>query len=433
MSKISAVTAREIIDSRGRPTVEVDIVLTDGAFGRAAVPSGASTGAREALELRDEDPARHLGAGVLSAVRNVTERIGPEIVGTAELDQGSLDRILIELDGTPNKSGLGANATLGVSMAFAHASARSDGLPLYRHLTGDRAPTLPVPMFNIINGGRHAENSTDFQEFMVVPAGFESFRRALQAGAEVYHALHGLLVERKLQTAVGDEGGFAPALGGNREAVDLVLEAIEKAGYRPGHQCLIALDVAASELGGGPDADYELKIEGAALTAEQLIERYDEWTREYPIVSIEDGMAEDDWDGWKGLTARVGGSVQLVGDDLYTTRVDDIKRGIEDGASNAVLIKPNQVGTLTETFEAVALAQDAGWGTVMSHRSGETEDTTIADLAVALSTGQIKSGAPVRGERTAKYNRLLRIEEELGDDAVFAGSSAYEYLGGRSQ
>ena len=433
MSKISAVTAREIIDSRGRPTVEVDIVLADGAIGRAAVPSGASTGTREAVEIRDDDPSRHLGAGVLSAVRNVMERIGPEIVGRTDLEQGSLDRLLIELDGTPNKSDLGANATLGVSLAFAHASARSDGLPLYRHLTGDRPPTLPVPMFNIINGGRHAENSTDFQEFMVVPAGFQSFRRALQAGAEVYHSLHGLLQDRKLQTAVGDEGGFAPALGGNREAVELVLQAIEKAGYAPGRECFIALDVAASELGGGRGAPYSLEIEGAVLTVDELIARYREWTRQYPIVSIEDGMAEDDWDGWRQMTARVGGSTQLVGDDLYTTRVDDIKRGIEDRASNAVLIKPNQVGTLTETFEAVALAQSAGWGTVMSHRSGETEDTTIADLAVALSTGQIKSGAPVRGERTAKYNRLLRIEEELGDDAVFAGLTAYEYLGDLSR
>ena len=430
-SKISHVKAREIIDSRSRPTVEVDLALSDGAWGRAAVPSGASTGAREALELRDGDAARYGGAGVLSAVRNVMERIAPAILGRTGLDQGSLDRILIELDGTPNKSELGANATLGVSMAFAHASARSEGRPLYRHLSGERRPVLPVPMLNVINGGMHADDSTDFQEFMVVPAGFDSFRRSLQAGVEVSHALHALLLERGLQTAIGDEGGFAPALGGNREAVELALDAIEAAGYSAGRQCFVALDVAATELSDGSGERYTLGMEKAVLTAGQLIDRYERWTSEYPIISIEDGMAEDDWNGWLELTRRIGGSVQLVGDDLYTTKAEDIERGIASEASNAVLIKPNQVGTLTETFKAVDIAQGAGWGTVMSHRSGETEDTTVADLSVALSTRQIKTGAPARGERTAKYNRLLRIEEALGDDAAFAGMSAFEGFSGR--
>ena len=430
-NKISQVNAREIVDSRSRPTVEVDVVLSDGAWGRAAVPSGASTGTREALEMRDGDPARFGGAGVLSAVRNVIERIAPEIVARTGLDQGSLDRILIELDGTPNKSALGANATLGVSMAFAHASARSDGQPLYRHLAGERRPILPVPMLNVINGGKHADDSTDFQEFMVVPAGFDSFRRSLQAGVEVYHALHTLLLERGLQTAIGDEGGFAPALGGNREAVELALDAIEAAGYSAGRQFFVALDTAATELTDDSGERYTLGMEKAVLTAGQLIDRYERWASEYPILSIEDGMSEDDWNGWLELTRRLGGSVQLVGDDLYTTRAEDIQRGIDSGAGNAVLIKPNQVGTLTETFEAVAMGQQAGWGTVMSHRSGETEDTTIADLSVALRTRQIKAGAPARGERTAKYNRLLRIEEALGDGAAFAGTETYERFSGQ--
>jgi enolase len=431
MTSISSIRAREIIDSRARPTVEVDVNLSDGARGRAAVPSGASTGATEALELRDGDAGRYGGAGVLSAVSNVTERVAPELVGREGLDQESLDRLLIDLDGTPNKSVLGANATLGVSLAFAHASAMSAGMPLYRHLHADLQMILPVPMFNIINGGRHAENSTDFQEFMVVPVGFKSFRRALQAGTEVYHALRGLLAARKLQTAVGDEGGFAPTLPGNREAVELVVEAIEVAGYAPGRDCFIALDVAASELTSDRQPGYELRIENAVLTSEQLVNRYEQWVQEYPIVSIEDGMAEDDWDGWRDMTRRIGARTQLVGDDLYTTSVDAIRKGIDTKASNAVLIKPNQVGTLTETLDAIGLAQSAGWGTVMSHRSGETEDTTIADLAVATSTGQIKSGAPARGERTAKYNRLLRIEEELGKETVFAGLASYDYLADR--
>ena len=430
-NKISYIKAREIIDSRSRPTVEVDLALSDGAWGRASVPSGASTGAREALEMRDGDAERYGGAGVLSAVRNVMERIAPEILGRSDLNQGSLDHILIDLDGTPNKSELGANAILGVSMAFAHASARSEGLPLYRHLSRGQRPVLPVPMLNVINGGKHADDSTDFQEFMVVPAGFGSFRRSLQAGVEVYHALHTLLLERGLQTAIGDEGGFAPALGGNLEAVELALDAIEAAGYSAGRQCFVALDVAATELSDGSGERYTLGMEKTVLTAGQLIDRYELWASEYPIVSIEDGMAEDDWDGWLELTRRIGGSVQLVGDDLYTTRAEDIERGIATEASNAVLIKPNQVGTLTETFEAVAIAQGAGWGTVMSHRSGETVDTTVADLSVALSTRQIKTGAPARGERTAKYNRLLRIEEALGDEATFAGMDAFESFSSR--
>lgn len=431
MISISSIKAREIIDSRARPTVEVDVNLSDGAWGRAAVPSGASTGATEALELRDGDSDRYGGAGVLWAVANVTDHFAPELVGREGMDQEALDRHLIDLDGTPSKSILGANAMLGISLAFAHASAMSAGLPLFKHMNAGRRPVLPVPMLNIINGGRHAENSTDFQEFMVVPAGFDTFRRALQAGVEVYQALYSLLEARKLQTAVGDEGGFAPTLPGNREAVELIVAAIEMAGYVPGRDCFIALDVAASELTSDRQPAYQLRIEDAVLTSEQLLNRYEQWVQEYPIVSIEDGMAEDDWDGWRDMTRRIGTGTQLVGDDLYTTSVDAIRKGIYSKASNAVLIKPNQVGTLTETLDAIGLAQSAGWGTVMSHRSGETEDTTIADLAVATSTGQIKSGAPARGERTAKYNRLLRIEEELGKEATFDGLASYDYLASR--
>ena len=416
MTTISDVKAREVLDSRGNPTVEVDVALSDGSVGRALVPSGASTGANEALELRDGEVDRFNGKGVLRALANIHEKIKPAVVGQPALDQAAVDGVMIELDGTKNKKNLGANAILGVSMAAARAAAQSAGKPLYAHLGGDGACLLPVPMLNIINGGAHAAGSTDFQEFMVVPAGFDTFREALRAGVEIYHALAGILGSRGLSTSVGDEGGFAPPLGDNQAAVDLIIEAIERANYRPGEQCLIALDVAASELN---KDDYP---------ADRLIAIYNDWVGKYPIVSVEDGISEDDWDDWRALTDAIGGSVQLVGDDLFTTNTELVGKGIEMGAGNAVLIKLNQIGTVTETLNAVKMTQDAGWGVVISHRSGETEDTTIADLAVGVGAGQIKTGAPARGERTAKYNRLLRIEEELGDKARFAGKQVYERL-----
>ena len=414
MTTISDVKAREVLDSRGNPTVEVDVALSDGAVGRALVPSGASTGANEALELRDGDASRFRGRGVLQPIENIDKHIKPAVLGMSTLHQEALDNLLIEIDGTPNKSRLGANAILGVSMAAARAAAQSEGKPLYEHLGGDGAVTLPVPMLNIINGGAHAAGSTDFQEFMVVPAGFDTFREALRAGVEIYHALADALRERGLSTSVGDEGGFAPALPDNQDAIALVIEAIERAGCRPGEQCFIALDVAASELSGD---DYP---------ADKLIGIYKDWVDKYPIVSIEDGIAEDDWDSWQALTDVIGSRAQLVGDDLYTTNTELIRKGIALNAGNAALIKLNQIGTVTETLNAVKMTQDAGWGVVISHRSGETEDTTIADLAVGTNAGQIKSGAPARGERTAKYNRLLRIEEELGGRAQFAGRQVYE-------
>ena len=432
MSTIDALKAREVLDSRGNPTVEVEVRLSNGAWGQAVVPSGASTGAYEAQELRDGDPARFRGLGVLKAVENIHQRIAPEVIGHSALDQEALDTLLIELDGTSNRAVLGANTVLAVSLAVAHAASRSQGQPLYAYLNQGGRPTLPVPMFNIINGGRHAEDSTDFQEFMVVPAGFESFKQSLQAGVQVYHALKDLLRARGLGAGVGDEGGFAPSLSTNHEAVELVLAAIERAGYRPGTQCFIALDPAASEFFVKEDGRYSLSREGAVLEPERLIEKYRSWVSDYPIVSIEDGMAEEDWDSWQRMTDELGEKVQLVGDDLYATNTTRIQVGIDRKASNAVLIKPNQIGTLTETLRAVSMARDAGWGTVISHRSGETEDTTIADLAVATSAGQIKSGAPARGERTAKYNRLLRIEEELGGSAEFAGPRVYDFLSGRA-
>ena len=424
MITISQVRGREVLDSRANPTVEVDVVLSDGSAGRAAVPSGASTGATEVVELRDGDATRFGGLGVLRAIDNVHNEIAPQIIARSPLDQADIDAFLAELDGTPDKSRLGGNAILAVSVAVAQAAARSEGLPLYRYLANGGSISLPVPMFNILNGGRHAEDSTDVQEFMVVPAGLETFGEALRAGAEVYRSLQGILRERGLGTTVGDEGGFAPRGPSSREALDLVLRAIEDAGYRPGRQCFIALDVAASELVLG-DGQYSMPKDDAVLSASELIDTYQEWVRIYPIVSIEDGMAEDDWDGWAELTARIGTSVQLVGDDLYTTNPTRIRRGIDSGASNAVLIKLNQIGTVTESLEAIRTAKEAGWATVVSHRSGETEDTTIADLAVGTSAGQIKAGAPCRGERTAKYNRLLRIEEELGNAAEYAGRSVY--------
>ena len=421
-NSIASVRAREVLDSRGNPTVEVEVTLAGGASGLAKVPSGASTGIHEALELRDGDRSRYGGKGVLKAVANVHEAIAPRIAGMAADDQEDIDRALIELDGTPNKSRLGANAMLGVSLAVAHAAAAQAGLPLYRYLGGDAAGLLPVPMFNILNGGRHAEGGTDFQEFMVMPVGAASFAEALRMGTEVYHALGRLLRDGGLPTTVGDEGGFAPPLPRNDAAIDLVLRSIESAGYRPGEDVAIALDPATSEL--EVDGRYVLGQEGRTLSSDELADLWLDWCRRYPIVSIEDGMGQEDWDGWRTLNARAGAKVQLVGDDLFVTNVERIKRGIREEAANAVLIKPNQIGTLTETLAAIDEARRAGWACVVSHRSGETEDTTIADLAVATGCGQIKTGAPARGERTAKYNRLLRIEEELGERARFAGRAA---------
>ena len=426
MSTISSISAREVLDSRARPTVEVDVGLADGSFGRASVPSGASTGTSEALELRDDDEGRYNGQGVRKAIENVNLRLGPTVVGLDAQDQEAVDRRLIEQDGTPEKRELGGNAILGISLATAHAAAASAGKPLWAYLSKGRAVTLPVPMFNIVNGGRHAEDSTDFQEFMVVPAGFDSFSEALRAGVEVYHALKALLSDRGLGTTVGDEGGFAPSLSSNSEAVEIVVDAIGKAGYVPGKQCFIALDVAASEFFVQDSGRYSLTTEAAVLGPGELVARYEDWVGKYPIISIEDGMSEEDWDNWDLMTSRIGGKVQLVGDDLYTTNTTRIEKGVGRSSSNAVLIKLNQIGTLTETLEAMELATGAGWQNVISHRSGETEDTSIADLAVGTAAGQIKSGAPARGERTAKYNQLLRIEQELGDQARFAGIEVYE-------
>ena len=424
MTTIRRIHAREILDSRGNPTVEVTVQLDDGAVGTAAVPSGASTGAHEAVELRDGDKARYGGKGVLKAIENVNNRIALALTGLSPYDQEALDHRLRDLDGTSNKAHLGANAILGVSLAIAHATARSQGLPLYRYLgKGKQEFILPVPMFNILNGGRHAANSTDIQEFMVVPAGLPTFREALRCGAEVYQALKSVLQQRGYSTNVGDEGGFAPSLPSNRDALDLVLEAIEKAGYRPGFDCFLALDPAASEF--YRDGVYVLEREGARLSSAEMVALWARWVEDFPIISIEDGLAEDDWKGWSLLMKRLGDRVQIVGDDLYTTNPERIRRGIESRTSNALLVKLNQIGTLTETLEAIRTAKEAGWGTVISHRSGETEDTTIADLAVATAAGQIKSGAPARSERVAKYNRLLRIEEELGPTARYAGRGAF--------
>lgn len=427
MNTISRLDAREILDSRGNPTVEVDVTLDDGTVGRAAVPSGASTGAHEVVELRDGDERRYDGLGVRIAVRGIVGEIAQRIVGMHAQDQPAIDTALADLDGTADLSRLGGNALLGVSMAVAHAASASLKTPLYRYLADDRGTTMPVPMFNVLNGGRHAEDSTDVQEFMVVPAGVETLGHAVQAGAEVYHALKSILRERGLGTNIGDEGGFAPSVDTNREGLDLLLQAIETAGYAPGEQCFIAMDVAATELI-MEDGRYALSREGETLTTRELISLYEEWVDTYPIISIEDGMAEDDWDGWVAMTQRLGNRVQLVGDDVFTTNPTRIRTGIERSASSAVLIKMNQIGTLTRTLEAITTTKDAGWATVVSHRSGETEDTTVADLAVGTSAGQIKAGAPCRGERTAKYNRLLRIEGELGDEAVYAGRDVYAGL-----
>jgi enolase len=435
-TSIDLVDAREILDSRGNPTVEVDVVLADGSAGRAAVPSGASTGAHEAVELRDGDQARYGGKGVLRAVANVTDTIAPALSGMDAADQAGIDGVLLELDGTPNKASLGANAMLGVSLACAHAAAAAHDLPLYRYLGGAGARVLPAPMFNILNGGKHAQDSTDFQEFMVMPLGVDSYSDALRAGAEVFGALRAILHDEGFATGQGDEGGFAPSLASNEAAIEVVVRAIERAGYRPGEQVSIALDPAVTELvveGSGGDGRggfrYSLAKEGRTLDSGELIDLWDDWSRRFPIVSLEDGLAEDDWAGWAELMRRLGDRVQLVGDDLLVTNPSRIERAIEARAANAVLVKLNQIGTLTETYDAIALARRAGWAAVVSHRSGETEDTTIADLVVATGTGQIKTGAPSRSERVAKYNRLLRIEGELGDGARFLGAAALATAG----
>ena len=430
MTTIDVIDAREILDSRGNPTIEVDVLLDDGSVGRAAVPSGASTGLNEAVELRDGDKERYGGKGVLAAVANVTERIAPELVGYDASDQAGIDDLLITLDGTPNKGELGANAILGVSLACAHASAAAYDLPLYRYLGGAMARTMPVPFFNILNGGKHAVNSTDFQEFMVAPVGVATFADAVRAGAEVFAALRTILHDEGHATGQGDEGGFAPSLPSNEAAVEVILRAIEKAGYRPGEDVALALDPAVSSIlveGTGVDGvtgRYRLEREGRTLDSGELTDLWEDWITRYPIVSLEDGLGEEDWDGWRALTERLGSKVQLVGDDILVTNPAFIARGIEERAMNAVLIKLNQIGTLTETVEAIDMARRAGWTAMVSHRSGETEDTTIADFVVAMGTGQIKTGAPSRSERVAKYNRLLRIEAELGDGALYAGRAA---------
>ena len=423
MTMIEDIYAREILDSRGNPTVEVEVLLISGAVGRAAVPSGASTGRHEALELRDGDEERYGGKGVLKAVENVNEKIAEELIGWDALDQAGIDAFLVGLDGTPNKSNLGANATLGVSLALAKAAVNTLGLPLYRYLGGVGANTLPVPLMNILNGGKHAADSTDLQEFMVVPAGASTFSEALCWGAEVYHSLKAVLREKGYNTNVGDEGGFAPSLGSNEEAIEVILVAIEKAGYEAGEDIYIALDPAATEF--YEEGAYHLRKEGRVLTSAQMVDFYAHWVKTYPLISIEDGLAEDDWEGWRLLTQRLGAEIQIVGDDLLVTNVQRLKRAIEEKAANSILIKVNQIGTLSEAIAAVEMARRAGWMQIISHRSGETEDTTIADLAVALNTGQIKTGAPCRSERVAKYNRLLRIEEELGDAATHPGLGAF--------
>ena len=426
MSTIKGIRGRQILDSRGNPTVEVEVELADGAVGVAAVPSGASTGSHEAVELRDGDPSQFQGKSVLKAIANIEEKIAPAVSGMSALDQAAVDKRMIELDGTPNKSKLGANAILGVSLAVAHAAANSQGMPLYRYLGGEDAHVLPVPMMNILNGGRHAGDSVDLQEFMVMPVGASSFAQALQMGAEVYQSLKKVLKARGANTSVGDEGGFAPSLATNREAVEVIMAAIEEAGYRAGEQCFIALDPASSEF--YDNGRYILAKEGVSFTSAEMVDYYSELVSAYPIISIEDGMAEDDWEGWRLLNDKLGSKIQIVGDDLYTTNRERLSRGIAEQSSNSILIKLNQIGTLTETLAVIEMAKKAGWTSVISHRSGETEDVTISDLAVAMNTGQIKSGAPCRSERVAKYNRLLRIEEELGDKARYAGKEAFHGL-----
>ena len=428
MSVIELVYAREVLDSRGNPTVEVEVALESGAVGRAIVPSGASTGAFEAVELRDGDKGRYIGKGVEKAVANVNEIIAPELEGMDAFDQPAIDALMIELDGTHNKGKLGANAILGVSMAVARAAAEELGLPLFQYIGGVNAKQLPVPMMNILNGGEHADNSVDVQEFMILPVGAPTFKEGLRMGAEVFHSLKKVLSERGLACGVGDEGGFAPNLGSNREALELIVEAIAKAGYEPGKDVMLGLDVAATEMYDKETKLYDLKHEGKKLTAEQMVDLYEEWVNNFPIVTIEDGLDEEDWDGWKVLTDRLGKKVQLVGDDLFVTNTERLERGIEAGVANSILIKVNQIGTITETLDAIEMAKRAGYTAVISHRSGETEDTTIADLAVAVNAGQIKTGAPSRTDRVAKYNQLLRIEEMVGEQARYCGMKSFYNL-----
>lgn len=419
------VFAREIMDSRGNPTVEVEVVLEDGSVGRAAVPSGASTGAYEAVELRDGED-RYLGKGVLQAVDNVNEVIAEELIGYDATDQVEIDNLMIELDGTPNKGKLGANAILGVSLAVAKAAAISTGNYLFKYLGGVNAKTLPVPMMNILNGGEHADNNVDIQEFMIMPVGANSFSEALRMCSEIYHNLKKVLNEKGLNTAIGDEGGFAPDLSSNEEAIEVIIEAVKRAGYKPGNDIMLALDVAATEL--YKDGKYVLEGEGKELTSEEMVDFYLELVEKYPIISIEDGLAEDDWDGWKMMTEKLGKKIQLVGDDLFVTNTERLVRGIQEKCGNSILIKVNQIGSLTETLDAIEMAKRAGFTAVVSHRSGETEDVTIADLVVAMNAGQIKTGAPARSERVAKYNQLLRIEEALGEAARYAGKDAFYNL-----
>lgn len=426
MSVIENIHAREVLDSRGNPTIEVEVTLTDGAFGRAIVPSGASTGEHEAIELRDGDKARYGGKGVLKAVANVNEKIAEELFGMSAFDQKAIDELMLDIDGTPNKSNLGANAILGVSMAVAHAAANSVDLPLYAYLGGVHAHLLPVPMMNIMNGGKHAVGSTDFQEFMVMPVGAATFAEGLRWGVEIYQALKKLLHDRGLPTTVGDEGGFAPRLGSNQAALDIIMEAIDKAGYKAGEQIFIALDPATSEI--YKDGYYHLEIEGKKLSGAEMVDFWADWCDRYPIISLEDGLAENDWENWSKLVAKIGHKTQVVGDDLLVTNVEKVKRAIKEKAATSLLFKVNQIGSLTEAFAAAQLSQRHGMTVVTSHRSGETEDATIADLAVAMNSGQIKTGAPARTDRVAKFNQLLRIEEELGEAAVYAGRSAFTNL-----
>ena len=428
MSVIESVYAREVLDSRGNPTVEVEVALESGAEGRAIVPSGASTGAFEAVELRDGDKGRYLGKGTQNAVNNVNTIIAPELDGLDAFDQPGIDGLLLELDGTPNKGKLGANAILGVSMAVARAAANELGLPLFQYIGGVNAKQLPVPMMNILNGGEHADNNVDVQEFMILPVGAPCFKEGLRMGAEVFHALKKVLGEKGLACGVGDEGGFAPNLGSNREALELIVEAIKAAGYEPGKDVMLGLDVAASEMYNEETKKYVLAGEGKELTAAEMVDLYEDWTTNFPIITIEDGLDEEDWAGWKVLTERLGKKVQLVGDDLFVTNTERLERGIEAGVANSILIKVNQIGTITETLDAIEMAKRAGYTAVISHRSGETEDTTIADLAVAVNAGQIKTGAPSRTDRVAKYNQLLRIEETVGAQARYCGLKSFYNL-----
>ena len=422
MTEIISIFAREVLDSRGNPTIEVEAHLIGGGMGRAIIPSGASTGEHEAVEMRDGDNKRFNGKGVLKAVEAVNDKLAPEIIGLDALDQTEIDRILNELDGTPNKSKFGANAILGISMAACRAAADALGIPLYRYIGGISATVLPVPMMNVLNGGQHADNNVDLQEFMIMPRGAETFAQALRMGVETFHALKKVLKEENLSTAVGDEGGFAPDLKSNQQAVEFILRAIEKAGYRPGEDIFIALDPASSEFYDVERKVYMLKSENRELSSQEMVDYYVDWVDKYPIISIEDGLAQDDWDGWQLLTQKIGERVQIVGDDLFVTNTERLKIGIEKGVANAILIKLNQIGTVTETLQAIALARRAGYRYVISHRSGETEDTFIADFAVATTAGQIKTGSACRTDRTAKYNQLLRIEEEIGPGALFSGT-----------